>query len=400
MMLKTTPNIALLCDWEGTIQEVLSDDLHMGETFTIGRSFMSLVDEASKNKGFHFLTMLKIKGSAFDWELNLNTPKGIKSLYFAGGAIDKSLLIIAAPSRTEANQFYEELVRTNNEQVNALRSAFKEQNLLKRDQKQQELQYYEKMTLLNNEMATMQRELAKKNAQLKKLNEQKNQFLGVAAHDLRNPLSGIMGFSEFLLQEQDLSREEQQEFLQIIHQSSQFMLQLVNDLLSYTALESGNMMMKLRLEKTDLVTQIQHNIQVNRVIAQPKGIKISFNHDPDLPPVLIDASKIKQVLNNLLSNAIKYSYPNSQIAVTLKREGLQLVIAVQDEGQGIPADELDKLFKPFQKTSVQSTAGEESTGLGLAIVKNIVQGHQGRIWVTSEVGKGSTFYIALPIEKE
>lgn len=396
-MLKTTPNIALLCDWEGMIQDVLGDDLGMGETFAIGQSFMSLIDGASKKKGFHFLTMLKIKGSAFDWELNISTAKGIKALYFAGGAIGKTLLIIAAPSRTEANQFYEELVRTNNEQVNELRNAFKEQSVLKRDQKKQELQYYEKMTLLNNEMATMQRELAKKNAQLRHLNEQKNQFLGVAAHDLRNPLSGIMGFSEFLLQEQDLSREEQQEFLQIIHQSSQFMLQLVNDLLSYTALESGKL--QLRLEKIDLVAQIQRNIEVNRVIAQPKGIKISFEYDTGLPSVLIDTSKIDQVLNNLVSNAIKYSYPNSQINVTLKRDDSQVVIAVQDEGQGIPTDELDKLFKPFQKTSVQSTAGEESTGLGLAIVKNIVQGHQGRIWVTSEVGKGSTFYIALPIEK-
>ncbi|MGB0388639.1 MAG: sensor histidine kinase [Ardenticatenaceae bacterium] len=398
MILTTTPNIALLCDWEGHIQEVLCDEVGMGDGFASGQLFMNLVEEASKSKAFHFLTTLKIKGSAFDWELNVKSAKGFKSLYFAGGAIKKSLLIIAAPSRTDANKFYEEVMRTNNEQVNALRSAFKEQNLLKRSQKKQEHHYYEELTHLNNEMATMQRELAKKNAQLRQLNKQKNQFLGMAAHDLRNPLSGIMGFSEFLLQEPDLSSEEQQEFLQIIHQSSQFMLRLVNDLLSYSTVESGKL--ELRLEKTNLVAQIQRNVELNRVIAQQKGIQISFDHDQNLPAVLLDGPKIDQVLNNLISNAIKYSHPDTQIEVTLRQEDSQIVIAVQDQGQGIPADEVDKLFKPFQKTSVQSTAGEESTGLGLAIVKNIVQGHQGRIWVTSQVGKGSTFYISLPIHTQ
>lgn len=398
MILTESTTLAAVCDWEGNIKEVVSDDLGLGNLFAIGKPFLTIVDQASKNKAFHFLAMLKLKGSVSDWELNITSNKGIQSLYFTGGALNQTLLIIGTPSRDDATRFYDELVRANNEQVNALRSALKEQHLLKRDQRRQESQYYEELTRLNNELTTMQRELVKKNVQLERLNEQKNQLLGMAAHDLRNPLSGIMSFSEFLLAEEEeaLPAEERREFLHIIHESSQFMLRIVNDLLDFSAIDAGKL--NLRLEETDLAALIQRNVDLNRIVAQQKGIRVLFSKQSTIPPVVIDRTKIEQVLNNLISNAIKYSYPGSQIEISLREQDNQVHIGVKDEGQGIPASELNQLFKPFQKTSVQSTAGESSTGLGLAIVKKIIAGHQGEITVESEVGQGSTFYVYLPIK--
>jgi signal transduction histidine kinase len=111
----------------------------------------------------------------------------------------------------------------------------------------------------------------------------------------------------------------------------------------------------------------------------------------------LDRNKIEQVLNNLISNAIKYSYPNTTIRIEVLRQGDFVVTKVIDQGQGIPADELPHVFKPFQKASTKPTAGEKSTGLGLAIVKKIIEGHQGEIGVESEVGKGSTFFFRLPL---
>ena len=107
--------------------------------------------------------------------------------------------------------------------------------------------------------------------------------------------------------------------------------------------------------------------------------------------------KIEQVMNNLLSNAVKYSHPGSRVEVSAQAVNGSVVVAVRDEGQGIPADELDNLFKPFARTSVRGTAGEKSTGLGLVIVRKIVEGHQGEISVESQVNHGSTFRFKLPV---
>jgi signal transduction histidine kinase len=122
-----------------------------------------------------------------------------------------------------------------------------------------------------------------------------------------------------------------------------------------------------------------------------------LDHDSVIPFMMIDKAKIEQVLNNLITNAVKFSNPGSSVEMRLTKSGEDVVLSVTDHGLGIPPQELDKLFKPFQRTSVRSTGGEESTGLGLAIVRKVVVGHAGKVWVDSEVGKGSTFYASLPI---
>jgi len=189
--------------------------------------------------------------------------------------------------------------------------------------------------------------------------------------------------------------EKQIKFFSIIESSSEFMVRLIDDLLDISKIESGKL--ELNLQSTDLISLVKHNVELNSVLAEEKQIELLFSYDEHLPKIMIDAHKIEQVLNNLISNAIKFSYPQSTIEIHVTRSENNAVISVRDKGQGIPADELDKLFKPFEKSSVKGTEGEKSTGLGLIIVRKIVEGHQGEIWVESEVGKGATFYVSLPI---
>ena len=188
---------------------------------------------------------------------------------------------------------------------------------------------------------------------------------------------------------------EQLEFVSIIHSSSQFMLRLVNDLLDVAKIESGKL--ELELATTDLIELIRRGVSLNSIFATKKGISVKFSHGDNIPNVFIDSAKIEQVLNNLITNAVKFSNPGEVLEIGVSKSDSEVIISVRDHGQGIPADELGKLFKPFQRTSVRSTGGEDSTGLGLAIVRKIVTGHKGRVWVESEVGKGSTFYVAIPL---
>jgi signal transduction histidine kinase len=250
---------------------------------------------------------------------------------------------------------------------------------------------------VNNELISARVELEKKNRDLEFLNDQKNQLLGMAAHDIRNPVGAILGLSEFLL-EDDKKRlsDEQKDIIQAINDSSQFMHGLIKDILDISVIESGKL--KLEKKKTNLAEFIKRCINLNSFYAEKKNIKLIFEFEENIPDIDIDPSKMEQLLNNLISNAIKFSHNNKRIRINLKKEAdKEVLISVKDEGQGIPEKEKEKLFKPFEKLSVRGTAGESSTGLGLAITRKIAEGHGGKIRAESTVGKGSTFYVTLPV---
>lgn len=249
----------------------------------------------------------------------------------------------------------------------------------------------------NEELNNVARQLQKQNAQLEQLNRLKNQFLGIAAHDLRNPIASILMYSDFVLDTQkeglnaDLS-----EILDMIKTSSEFMLRLLEELLDVVKIESGKL--ELKMETVDLERFLRKIVSLNQIIANRKQIRITWNIPQPIPGLSFDPVKMEQVVNNLLSNAIKYSHAGTTVTIGAFSTDNDVVISIRDEGQGIPAGEIEKLFTTFAKISVASTDGEKSTGLGLSIVKKIITGHRGKIWVESEVGKGSTFYFSLPLK--
>jgi signal transduction histidine kinase len=236
------------------------------------------------------------------------------------------------------------------------------------------------------------KEIEEQNKLLIQLNDQKNEFLGIAAHDLRSPLANIHGFSELLGESLD---GELKEMATLINQQSSQMLGLLNELLDITAIESGKLVVKK--EFVDYRQLIEHLIETNRPLATKKSIELVPKVDPIPTQLWLDPDKILQALGNILGNAIKFSYPDSQIVIHIYLEEHYVVTEVIDQGQGISAEELDSVFLPFKKSKSKPTAGETSHGLGLAIVKKIMDAHGGELGVKSELGKGSVFYIKIPI---
>lgn len=387
----TDAGLALLCDPQGTVAEVVRDGLGL-PVEAVGRPLASLVDPACADKAGAFLSVLRTQQAAFNWEMNMPVEGRVVPLHFAGAAADGGFLVVAARSRRGVARFYEDLMRINNEQANALRAALKETALQTREQVERDDRLYDELSHLNNELATAQRELARKNAELARLNEQKNQFLGMAAHDLRNPLEVILHYSEFLLEDAaPVLGPEQIDFVHTIRSSSELMLRLVEELLDVSRIEAGRL--ELDLTPVDLGALIAANVKRNRVLAARKEIEIRLEQTGALPPLRLDAAKIEQVLDNLIGNAVKFSPPESRIEVRVAAEEGRVVIAVEDQGPGIPADLRDRLFEPFARGRVRNAKG---AGLGLAIVKNIVAGHGGDIRVESEPGQGAAFRVCLP----
>ncbi|CAN5872369.1 hypothetical protein BH10CHL1_BH10CHL1_30790 [soil metagenome] len=246
---------------------------------------------------------------------------------------------------------------------------------------------------LEKRVAERTAELNNANIQLSSFNEQKDRFMGMVAHDLRGPIGSLQMCTE-LLRNGALDPAEQSEFIQTIEETARDALHLINDLLDIAAIESGKLVIEPQLVAIDqLIARISH---LNHLIGERKGIQLVVQVDPRLLKVHLDPRRIQQVLDNLLSNAFKYSYPGTRVTLRIEGDGQDLLLAVTDQGQGIPPPELDLLFKPFQRTSTHPTGEEFSTGLGLSICKRIVELHHGTIGAESIVGRGTTFTIRLP----
>ena len=229
---------------------------------------------------------------------------------------------------------------------------------------------------------------------LKELNELKDKHLGIAAHDLRNPLSSIRGMSQMLV-EMELDENTQTSFLQSINRVSNQMLTLVDNLLDVAVIESGKF--DLKLSEGNISRLTAERIELMAVNAERKEIRLIADLQ-EVTNSLFDADRMRQVVDNLLSNAIKFSPSGSVVNVACGQADHILDITVTDQGLGIPSKDIDRLFGTFEKLGAQPTGGEKSTGLGLSIVKSIVDAHGGEIEVDSEVGKGTTFIIHLPVE--
>ncbi len=240
------------------------------------------------------------------------------------------------------------------------------------------------------------RELEEKNALLEEANRTKNLFLGMAAHDLRNPSGNIGALAELILDEETtMSRAERNKWIGLIRSQAEGMLNLLEDLLDISKIEAGKV--ELHPESTVLATYVEEMRNRNRLLAEKKKITLTTDVDPGLPSVAFDENRIGQVLNNLLSNAFKYSPINTSVVLSVRAIPGSIEFSVFDHGQGIPPDEIPKLFGAFQRTSTKPTAGEKSTGLGLCISKKIVEAHGGKIGVESEPGRGSRFWFTLPV---
>lgn len=255
---------------------------------------------------------------------------------------------------------------------------------------------WQQLARVNNDLATAQRQLARNNAELRWLNEQKNQLLGMAAHDLRNPLAAVIAYTEFLREDEAQFTADQRSMLRRISANVETMLEMVEDVVDFSAVESGTV--RLDLVEVTLRELVSDVVENNLLVAEKKDIRIAWAVHPDVPQISADRRKLAQVLNNIVNNAIKFSHRGSAVDLDAgfdPEAGIR--IAVVDRGLGMSPEQREQLFKPFGRVGVQATAGEKSTGLGLAIARRIVEAHQGRIEVESVQGEGTTFTVVLPV---
>ncbi len=238
--------------------------------------------------------------------------------------------------------------------------------------------------------------LAEQNARLRELDEAKTQFISTMSHELRTPLTSIVSFTELIMDDEEELSEETASSLSVIQRNAERLLRLVGDLLLLDRLAAGVIPLELAaVSVPDLVADTARSASAT---AADRKITIDVSA-ADGPAVQADRLRLEQVLDNLLSNAIKFSRQDGRVLVDAAHDGRRWRIDVADDGIGIPADDLGRLFGRFVRASNARTAGLPGTGLGLSVVKAITELHGGSVEVRSTVGQGTTFSVYLPISQ-
>ena len=238
-------------------------------------------------------------------------------------------------------------------------------------------------------------QLAREKSELEKIDKIKSQFTLLVAHELRAPVAAIQSYLKLIL-EGYVPPERQMEIIHKAERRARDQLELIGDLLDLAHLREASM--KVSLVPMDISVPLRETVDMMRARADEKGLTIAVQIEPDLPLININGENMKRLWTNLISNAVKYNRPNGSIEITLGTHADGEIIAtVRDTGIGIAPEYQERIFDDFVRTDEAKKMEAHGTGLGLSIAKRIVENYGGRIWVDSELGKGSTFTFVLPI---
>lgn len=240
-------------------------------------------------------------------------------------------------------------------------------------------------------------QLKSHNQQLEALNQEKNHFLGIAAHDLKNPLGNILTLTQLIKMGTIDSEALSKNYLPIFENSAHKMLNIIDTLLDVNRIESGGV--EVNFQSLQLADYVQHVVRNFTEVAARKQILLVFEPPAQASRMRSDAQLLVQVLDNLVSNAIKYSPSQTTVTLTLEPGAQHHLLKIQDQGPGFTEADKAKMFQKFAKLSARPTAGENSTGLGLSIVKLLVDLLEAEIEVATQPGQGSCFCLRFPAEQ-
>jgi len=228
--------------------------------------------------------------------------------------------------------------------------------------------------------------------ELKKSERLRTEFMNIAAHELKSPVTPIKGYLDLIITDKNTS-EKVKDWAKVSLRNSERLLKLVNDILDVSRLDTDTM--RFEMEKIDTSDILNEIVEDMKPVIEGKNLKFVTNIPKELPNIVGDKYRLSQVLKNLLGNAIKFT-DHGSISIEVEKNKEYIIIAVKDTGVGISKDELKKIFNKFYQAYTGDDRKNEGTGLGLFICKEILQKHNGEIWVESELGRGSQFYIKLP----
>ena len=310
----------------------------------------------------------------------------LASLFLASRMVTPISAIQAGASRIGAGALEQRIEVRTGDELEALAEEFN----------RMAAQLQESYADLERKVADRTQELATANERLDVASRHKSQFLASMSHEFRTPLNAIIGFSEVLLDPSlEVSEEKRARFLTHVLNSGKHLLGLINDILDLSKVEAGRLELEIEAAAISDVLDAAENTM--KPLAAKKSIDLRMESNGHIPHVPMDAARIRQVVLNLVGNAIKFTPEGGRVWLRADASDEVVRVEVEDTGPGIPGEDRERIFLEFEQARISSARSKpEGTGLGLALAKKLVEMHGGKIWVESEVGKGSRFYFTIP----
>ena len=347
--------LAILCRRDGTVIEVLHNEFDLTSPLAPGRHFKGIVADPSVRKAGRFLRTARAHHSALDWQLDVRLAHGITPLFFSGSLTGAGIVILGTKDSLATPS------------VPIVKSGT---------------------------VGARQPDEPKTQRHSRKAGSEQLQILEIAAHDLRNPIGGILAASEFLIEDAaNVLEEHHLALLRSIKSSSELVLNLIDQMLEMPLMEAEKPKMYLR--STNIVSLVDQSVAMSRPLAESKNIRLEVNTRCPIFEIYVDPLKMTQAITALLTNEIRCSRPGGKIEILVEASDDTSTLTVRDQGPGISADDLRTLFDPLESNRPKRGLKEARTALTLAIVKRIVEAHGGTIGVESELGKGSSFTLRL-----
>jgi two-component system sensor histidine kinase/response regulator len=389
MIMQKKAILSLLSEWTEEVNEALTNKSPLcialfsskGELL-FGNDTMNLLFKGEPHKSFinptfnHLLSLTSSTSLIFDGFLTLGDYLSINtSIWAQVYRKDDKLLILGGVNATQLIEQNETMHQLNREISNLQRELIKEKHTLEKTLNQ----------------------LNEANNDLKKLNSDKDRFMSILAHDLKGSFNTLLGYSELLTENvriYNIDKIENQ--IGIISKTANNSYDLLEDILGWARAQSGKFPyspkeLNLKNVSDDVVESISSN-------AKAKSITISVSPNNDFE-IFADVNMLKTILRNLVSNAIKFTHKGGKIDILAEKDNSSVIVSVSDNGVGMDQETMAKLFDTSQNHSTNGTESEKGTGLGLLLCKEFVEKHGGKIWVESELGKGSAFKFTLPVNK-
>jgi signal transduction histidine kinase len=390
--------VALLCRSNGTLTEVIYDEIGLPPRFAPGSDFTALVVASNLRKATRFLRTIQASRSALDWELNVKLPHGVTSLFFSGCVTDGGLVIIGTKEALAASALPERLLAAAETASANVKQALTDLSVRREARAASQRTLSQRLSELEQFLARSQSEAADAGLPARRLGSKQIRILEMAAHDLRNPISGVLAASQFLLEDAATRLEEHQiALLRSIGASSRLMLRLLEDMLEIPSIDSSGM--KMYLQVTDIRSLVEQSVAMIRPLAEARYVRIEVSADAEVPTLAADPVRMSQALHDLLASAIRWSQSGGKVTVSVSARRDYAVVSILNENPESAAEAFKHLLAPVDLRRLKGGLAEARTALTLANVKRTIDAHRGVIQSDNDVDKGTTVTVMLPISR-
>jgi signal transduction histidine kinase len=390
--------VAILSRPNGAVAEILHDELGLSSRARLGHDFAELVIPSHRRKAARFLRTIHACHTALDWELNVRLPHGVLSFFFSGCLTDDGMFIVGTKDAISEVPLSPGSVSATGESASDVKHALADFGARRDAIVASEHSLTRRLSQLEHAMSHPDSEFGEARITRRATGSKQIRVLEMAAHDLQNPISGVLAASQFLIEDAaDRLDPRQLSLLHSIGSSSRAMLRLLEDMLEIPAIDAAPP--RMFFQPTDIRSLVEQSVSMIHAVAEQRRVHFELSASDAIPPLAADPVRMSQALQDLLASAVRWSRPGGHVALTVNTHGNHATIRIAHENPDSSVEAVKYLLGPADLRRLKGGLAEARTAVTLARLRRTIEAHHGTIQAETDLAQGSTVTLTLPIAR-